>query len=212
MRTVMRMRPLRFLLHLLAAMLAATLTVGAIVLLSPALQREAALTLLRQDTERRYQVESLRLHFGGIEAAGLYILSGQGGLAIDQLSLQYPPWRLLFQRTLAVRAGQINGLHIDLAAVPAATDDTLVAYLGRASAAEKNQWLRAQTQRCIDLLAASGPGISLRDVDVRGTLQLRHTVIDLDFRILTANSHDPDNLAVELYALAPQTEPDVPTP
>ena len=210
MRTVTRMRPLRFLLHLLAVVLAATLTVGAIVLLSPALQREAALAPLRQDTARRYQIETLRLHFGGIEATGLYILSGQGGLAIERLSLQYPPWRLLFQGKLDVRAGQINGLHMELADVPSATDDTLVAYLSRATAAEKTQWLRAQTQRCIDLLAAPGPVLSLRDVDVRGTLHLRHTVIDLDFRILSAHARDPDMLAVELYALEPQTAPNIP--
>jgi hypothetical protein len=86
------MRLFKFLTRLLLAFLAVGLTFGIIFFLTPSWQQSVVSDILAKDTERRWQVEEIKLTPFSVEGAGIFMLQTPIGAEIKRLNVSGPVW------------------------------------------------------------------------------------------------------------------------
>jgi len=184
------MRLLRSLLNLIAAAIAAALTVAAVIYFVPSLQRSLLLSQLERDTERRYAIGTIHLQATSVALDDVFVLDRGQGLEIGKARLTGPFWRLPIDRRLMISGGQLSGVVLDLTSAPSDIDGTVLHFLEQADTFDKEHWLSSQVARGLAPLRAAGLAYRIENLAVDARLDFPGFSVQGSFLILSADSGD----------------------
>lgn len=185
-------RVIKLLINVVLAILAVVLTLGVLFFLNPSWQKVVVENMLSKDPVRQWQIESVRIHPGKVEALELFVLEGSAGAGIRILELNGPFWKIPFTGVVEVETGRISGLQADLSRMRVGdlTSEDYQAFLSRVSG-DEDFW-RERLGLVLGKLSATGLRLRLRDVEVSGELIMPGgQVIPVDWLILEADSDAP---------------------
>jgi hypothetical protein len=195
------MRLLRSLLNLIAAAIAAALTVAAVIYFVPGLQRSLLLTQLERDTERRYAIGSIHVQATSVALDDVFVLDRGQGLEIGQARLTGPFWRLPLDRHLTITGGELRGVVLDLTSAPSDIDGTVLHFLEQADALDKERWLSSQVARGLAPLRAAGLGYRIENLAVDARLDFPGFNVQGAFLIMSADSSDAAGIDLVVHEL-----------
>lgn len=192
------MRLFKFLTRLLLAFLAVGLTFGIIFFLTPSWQQSVVSDILDQDTERRWQVEEIKLAPFSVEGAGIFMLQSPIGAEISRLNLSGPVWQVPFTRRIVIDSGEVSGLLLDVNQVRVGdtTSSDWQSFLERVS--EDPAFWEERLGLVLAKVSALGWDLSLENVVITGqVLMPGDRIIPLRLLVLEADSERPEQVNVQ---------------
>jgi hypothetical protein len=192
------MRLFKFLTRLLLAFLAVGLTFGIIFFLTPSWQQSVVSDILAKDTERRWQVEEIKLTPFSVEGAGIFMLQTPIGAEIKRLNVSGPIWQVPFTRRIVIDSGEVSGLLLDVNQVRVGdtTSSDWQSFLERVS--EDPAFWEERLGLVLAKVSALGWDLSLENVVITGqVLMPGDRIIPLRLLVLEADSERPEQVNVQ---------------
>lgn len=190
---------LKFSGKILIALLAVGLTFAILLYLTPSWQKSLAMEFLSRDTERRWQVEDIRLGPNGLQMAGAFVLQDKLGAEIQFLEIKGPLWTAPFSRQVRVESGEVRGVLLDLSQVQLGdtTSTDWQSFVSRVS--DDMAFWKERLGLLLRKAEAQGWRVDLEDVSISGEILMPgQRVVPLRLHVLTANSQAPDQVEVQL--------------
>ncbi len=191
-------RLIKICLNLLLATIVAGLTLIIVFFMAPAWQKHLLEKALARDTGRQWQVGEVRIQPFSIDLAEVYVIDGKVGAGAQSIHASGPFWKLVLFGELEVESGSILGLDMDLSTIQVGdqTSEDYQDFLGRLNT--DTQLWEERIGLLVNKAAAQGFAVDIRDTTINGTLLMPgERIIPVNWRIIEADSENPENIRVE---------------